>query len=421
MGRGVLASGALGQHNGLPATIVISTTLKELESGAGQAVTAGGSLLPMPDVIRMASYAHHYLVIFDNHTRLPLYLGRSKRIASSGQRIVLHARDRGCTFPGCTVPGYGCQAHHGKRGWSKGGQTNIDEEVLACGPHNRLVEEVGWTTRIRKDGRTEMIPPRRFNFAASPATTKTGALLRPVNLRPVSCVYAVTDCLEDRSQGQWQIAEEPLPCFGRLTVEHDAAQGETPPRVCPHKRRPVRKELSPFLWAEVLGDNWNDFVFLVVEVFVDERRESRDLGHELLGTPGVTRLGPRDCGGPNSLAGIIDGAMRFLHPGQLGGSARRPGGQPWPHKLILGRMMKMHRRHDEVDVLGNHCGAPAVTGSDTAYKASSIVQLPAEATVNQRHLEWITRHLYPPAARCPKLLSSVGPQLREGAKSDAIG
>jgi hypothetical protein len=59
-------------------------------------------------------------------------------------------------------------------------------------------------------------------------------------------------------------------------------------------------------------------------------------------------------------------------------------------------MMKMHRRHDEVDVLGNHCGAPGVTASDTAYKASSIVQLPAEATVNQRHLEWITRHLYPP-------------------------
>ena len=166
MGRSVLASGTLGQHNGLPATIVISTTLKELESGAGQAVTAGGSLLPMPDVIRMASYAHHYLVIFDNHTRLPLYLGRSKRIASSGQRIVLHARDRGCTFPGCTVPGYGCQAHHGKRGWSKGGQTNIDEEVLACGPHNLLVEEGGWTTRIRKDGRIDWIPPPHLDTGA---------------------------------------------------------------------------------------------------------------------------------------------------------------------------------------------------------------------------------------------------------------
>jgi hypothetical protein len=159
MGRALLASGHLGQHSGLPATIIVSTTLQQLESAAGQAVTAGGTLLPMSDVIRLASHAHHYLTIFDKHTKEPLYLGRSKRLASKGQRIVLHARDRGCTFPGCTVPGYGCQVHHGKKGWAKGGNTNIDEEVLACGPHNRLIEKGGWTTRIRKDGRTEWIPP----------------------------------------------------------------------------------------------------------------------------------------------------------------------------------------------------------------------------------------------------------------------
>ena len=163
MGRAVLASGTLGQHNGLPATIIVSTTLTELQSAAGQAVTAGGTLLPMTDVIRMASHAHHYLVIFEDHTRIPLYLGRSRRIASPGQRIVLHARDRGCTFPGCTVPGYGCQAHHGKKPWARGGLTNADEEVLACGPHNRLVEKGRWTTRIRANGRVEWIPPPQLD------------------------------------------------------------------------------------------------------------------------------------------------------------------------------------------------------------------------------------------------------------------
>jgi uncharacterized protein DUF222 len=163
MGRAALASGNLGRHNGLPATIIVSTTLKELESAAGQAVTASGSLLPMSDVIRMASHAFHYLVIFKDHKREPLYLGRTKRCASRGQRIVLHARDRGCTFPGCTVPGYGCQAHHAKRGWAQGGQTNIDEEVLACPPHNRLVEKGGWVTRIRADGRVEWIPPPQLD------------------------------------------------------------------------------------------------------------------------------------------------------------------------------------------------------------------------------------------------------------------
>ena len=153
MGRAMLASGQLGQHNGLPATIIVSTTLKDLESVAGHGVTASGSLLPMADVIRMASHAYHYLVIFDEHKREPLYLGRSKRLASRGQRIVLHARDRGCTFPGCTVPGYGCQVHHAKRGWARGGQTNVDEEVLACPPHNRLVEKAGWSSRHSNTGR----------------------------------------------------------------------------------------------------------------------------------------------------------------------------------------------------------------------------------------------------------------------------
>ncbi len=71
---------------------------------------------------------------------------------------MLHARDRGCTHPGCTVPGYGCQVHH-INGWKADGQTDIDVEVLACGPHNRLAEQEGWQVRIRNDGTVEWIPP----------------------------------------------------------------------------------------------------------------------------------------------------------------------------------------------------------------------------------------------------------------------
>jgi Domain of unknown function (DUF222) len=156
--RGLLASGDLGQHNGLPVTVVVSTTLRELESAVGHAVTAGGSLLPMSDVIRMASHAYHYLTVFESHSEVPLYLGRTRRTASAGQRIVLYAKDRGCTFPGCTAPGYQCQVHHAERGWADGGRTDVDALTLACGPHNRLVKAGGWRTRKRK-GRTEWIPP----------------------------------------------------------------------------------------------------------------------------------------------------------------------------------------------------------------------------------------------------------------------
>ncbi|MGE2832447.1 HNH endonuclease signature motif containing protein [Mycobacterium sp. SMC-4] len=159
MGRMLLCSGNLGQLNGLPVTVIVSTTLSELESGAGQAITGGGSLLPMRDLIRMAAHAYHYLAVFDDHTQQTLYLGRTRRCASAAQRIVLHAKYRGCTRPGCDACGYRCQAHHGRDDWKNNGRTDIDDLTLACGPDNRMIETTGWTTVQRKDGRTEWIPP----------------------------------------------------------------------------------------------------------------------------------------------------------------------------------------------------------------------------------------------------------------------
>jgi hypothetical protein len=35
--------------------------------------------------------------------------------------------------------------------------------TLACGGDNRLVEQSGWTTRKRADGRTEWIPPPQLD------------------------------------------------------------------------------------------------------------------------------------------------------------------------------------------------------------------------------------------------------------------
>jgi hypothetical protein len=167
MGRSVLTSGELGKHNGLPCTIIVSTTLQELESGCGRALTATGTLLPMPTVIRMAGHAYHYLTIFDKDTGRALHLGRTRRIASADQRIVLLARDRGCTRPGCTVAGAHCQVHHAKGDWADGGQTDVDDLTLACPTDNREVKPGGWTTRKRKDGRTEWIPPPHLDSGQS--------------------------------------------------------------------------------------------------------------------------------------------------------------------------------------------------------------------------------------------------------------
>jgi hypothetical protein len=81
-----------------------------------------------------------------------------------------HARERGCTHPGCDIPAYWCQVHHTKD-FAKGGRTDIDEETLACGPHNRLATDGGWTTGKRPDGTTEWIPPPHLD-RGQPRTNK---------------------------------------------------------------------------------------------------------------------------------------------------------------------------------------------------------------------------------------------------------
>jgi hypothetical protein len=158
-GRALLASGQLGKHNGLPASIIVTTTLRELEAAAGKGLTGGGTLLPMSDVIRLARHAHHYLCIFDKGKPIGLY--HSKRLASPGQRIVLYAKDRGCSFPGCSVPGYLCEVHHCNP-YATNPVTDINDLTLACGPNHTLAEQ-GWTTRKNQRGATEWIPPAHLD------------------------------------------------------------------------------------------------------------------------------------------------------------------------------------------------------------------------------------------------------------------
>ncbi|GAB7144674.1 hypothetical protein LRC484719_32700 [Mycobacterium riyadhense] len=57
--RALLASGNLGQHNGLPVSIIATATLQDLQAAAGKGFTGGGSQQPMSNLIRMASHAHH--------------------------------------------------------------------------------------------------------------------------------------------------------------------------------------------------------------------------------------------------------------------------------------------------------------------------------------------------------------------------
>jgi hypothetical protein len=161
--RELLMSKRLGRHGGLPVTVVVSTTLSELESAAGIAVTGSGIRMPMKDLIRLASHSFHYLTIYKHHTAEPLYMARTKRLATKAQRLLLYDRDRGCTRPGCTAAADRCQVHHAKTDWQHGGQTDAPDLGLSCGPDNRLVG-LGWTTSVDPDtGRILWYPPPLMN------------------------------------------------------------------------------------------------------------------------------------------------------------------------------------------------------------------------------------------------------------------
>jgi hypothetical protein len=168
MGRALLASGALGQHNGLPVSIIVSTSLAEIEAAAGtgltggaKAITGGATWLPMSDLIRLASHAHHYLRIYDGAKELTLY--HTKRIASPAQRIVLYAKERGCTHPACDVPAYLTEVHHNTP-YAQRPRTDVDDLTLRCGPDHKLLAPGGWTTRKNHRGEIETIPPPHRDY-----------------------------------------------------------------------------------------------------------------------------------------------------------------------------------------------------------------------------------------------------------------
>ena len=152
--RALLASGELGQHNGLPASIIVTTTLQELEAGAGKALTGGGTLLPMSDVIRLGSHAHHYLAIFDKGKALALY--HTRRLASPAQRIVLTPKIV-AAHSQLHVPGYLCEVHHCDP-YATNPVTDVNDMTLTCRPNHKLADQ-GWTTRKNARGETEWIPP----------------------------------------------------------------------------------------------------------------------------------------------------------------------------------------------------------------------------------------------------------------------
>lgn len=93
---------------------------------------------------RIACDGDIWRIVLDPTTGMPLDVGRAHRLVPHWIRRALHARDRGCRWPGCDVPSQWTDAHHCLP-WTDGGETNVTGCVLLCRHHHGLVHEGGWS------------------------------------------------------------------------------------------------------------------------------------------------------------------------------------------------------------------------------------------------------------------------------------
>jgi hypothetical protein len=159
LARRALDNADLPSARGARPHIVVTATLPTLldRPGAPAATTGWDTPLTPTQARRIACDAGITRVLTDP-AGLPLDVGREKRTVTPAQWIALTQRDKGCTFPGCTRPSPWCQAHHILH-WADGGPTTLDNQVLLCGHHHRVIHHHGWAVHLATDGHPEYTPP----------------------------------------------------------------------------------------------------------------------------------------------------------------------------------------------------------------------------------------------------------------------
>jgi hypothetical protein len=102
----------------------------------------GKSDLPIETVRRITCDASLVTVVEDEAGN-PLNAGRKTRVVSSPMKRALLGRDKCCRFPGCSHDKW-LDAHHVMH-WADGGDTSMDNTLLLCSTHHRLLHEGGFT------------------------------------------------------------------------------------------------------------------------------------------------------------------------------------------------------------------------------------------------------------------------------------
>jgi Domain of unknown function (DUF222)/HNH endonuclease len=135
------------EHVSQAASLVLHVDAAALTGdGEGRCALEDGPTIAAETARRLGCDAE--TIVHIEHEGLPLSVGRARRTVSPRLRRLLEARDDGCCrWPGCTNRRH-LQAHH-REHWARGGETSLDNLVLLCWQHHRLVHEGGY---VLEDG-----------------------------------------------------------------------------------------------------------------------------------------------------------------------------------------------------------------------------------------------------------------------------
>ena len=147
---------AANPQGGAKAVLTICLNINDLIGSLGTATLDSGCQLH-PATVRQLACDADVIPMVLNGQSVPLDAGRTRRLVTAKQRAALVARDKGCAFPGCGNPARWADAHHIHH-WIDGGRTDLDNTVLLCRRHHRLLHHSAWQVRITK-GLPEFIPP----------------------------------------------------------------------------------------------------------------------------------------------------------------------------------------------------------------------------------------------------------------------
>jgi len=126
-------------------------------AGAGAAEMEFSLPISSVAVQRMACDCSVTRVLLSQES-LVMDVGRAKPIVSSSLRRALQVRDGHCRWPGCERTASKCDGHHLVH-WVNGGPTELDNLVLLCRRHHRMVHEGGWQLIKCDDGQIVTIAP----------------------------------------------------------------------------------------------------------------------------------------------------------------------------------------------------------------------------------------------------------------------